>query len=185
MKNILFSGGLDSAVCLYSTDEPSFATFVSYGQPAEREEHSAANRIAMHFGCELKIIRITGLVLGDMLSTIGLAGPRVIQSRNALLLAAAVNLGGESVTIGCSGVDATDYPDCRPGFIETMDGVMRDAYGIGIRAPLLNLSPEEVLERAKELKVPLSWLWSCYTPKAKNERCGTCDACERRSAIGT
>ncbi len=95
--------------------------------------------------------------------------------------------GASTVYHGAQADDHADYPDCRPEFInaaaEAVDLSTPDGQPLVVSAPLLDLSKEEVLERAAEVGVAFEYTYSCYerTPVDDPQPCGECPACLERA----
>jgi len=93
-----------------------------------------------------------------------------------------------AVFVGANAIDYSGYPDCRPEFYAAMETVLRlgsklgSAYGvgIGIEAPIIQLSKAEIVAHAAALGAPLHLTWSCY--EGGDAPCGACDSCLLRAA---
>jgi 7-cyano-7-deazaguanine synthase len=74
------------------------------------------------------------------------------------------------------------YPDCRLDFV----GAMAAAVYIGtyhdvrLRAPLIEMYKDEIIEKGTFLNVPYELTWSCY--KGGAYHCGVCPTCRARKA---
>lgn len=180
MSTLLLSGGVDS-VAVLSSSEPARTVFVDYGQPASAQERAAAKRWADRFDCEHFEFAVTGIQLGEMAAASGVPGPRVVQARNAILVGVAANVtpAGGTVLIGAHLGDAENYPDCRPGFITRMNQAFRDAYDVGVVAPLIALTRHEILDALREKHVEFQSCWSCYAPLPNGQQCGACNSCKQ------
>lgn len=182
---VLLSGGLDSAVLaaqLREADRLGGALFIDYGQPAGRQEFSAAMDVADWLGMELhdsKMILPTAGDLGD-----GRLG--VVAGRNLALLAHGIAwasaLGCGSVAIGATADDQDGYPDCRIAWVESASSMCEAAYGVAVVAPLSQLHKPAVIAEAVRLRVPVHLTWTCYTPKM-GQPCKVCAACRRMDAV--
>ena len=120
----------------------------------------------------LKAVHAFGLDLGDMTAQ---HAARVVPSRNAALLSLAANvapgMGGDALVIGCNQADDRDYPDCRRGFLDSMEA----ALGLPVLSPLIGMSKAQIIAKAKELGLTQADAWSCYT--AGPRACGACPSC--------
>jgi 7-cyano-7-deazaguanine synthase len=171
---------VDSATILWSVSEP-LGIFAHYGQPSARQEHDAAAALAEVRGCPLVVV-VASLDLGEMSAPSGAPGLRVVHGRNLALIGLAVNAaaarGLTSIAIGAHAGDA-DYPDCRPEFVDALSRLSLAAYGVQVDAPLLAMSRSDVVDRARQLGVPIDLCWSCYAPDQDGRPCGTCNSCRQ------
>lgn len=204
MKNsvIIVSGGLDSITLLYDKAETiALAVSFDYGQ-----NHGAKELpFAAHHCRKLGIPHITiplsfmhryfksSLLDGaeaipeghyaeeNMKST-------VVPFRNGIMLAIAIGIaeshGLKRVYIANHGGDHTIYPDCRPDFIQAMDGAATAGTFVNVRieAPYTNITKADIVRRGTALGVDYSKTWSCY--KGSDVHCGKCGTCvERKEAF--
>jgi 7-cyano-7-deazaguanine synthase len=188
---VLLSGGQDSTTCLHWALErgPVEALVVDYGQRHFREVGSAmtiANLagVRLHQGSIEFPVR-SALIDGGPIGTRPDGLPTTfVPGRNAALLALAAGLGPE-VVIGCSSVDYSGYPDCRPNFLAAQEAALSLALDkpVTIHAPLLHLSKRETVLLAYKLG-PECWnalghSWTCYV--GDERPCGECPACVLRA----
>jgi 7-cyano-7-deazaguanine synthase len=168
---VLLSGGLDSSACVCFYSSQGFVVdtlFIDYGQPAATDENEAAVAISSHYGTTHRIIHIDGS---------SRKGSGVIRGRNAFLLISALaesRSGSGLIVIGIH--DGTQYPDCSPQFISTIQGIY-DLYCDGrviAAAPFVNWSKREIWEYCRTHKVPIELTYSCQTG---GKPCGSCDSC--------
>ena len=92
--------------------------------------------------------------------------------------------GLKRVLIANHGGDHAIYPDCRPDFIEAMDGAMQAGTyeGVQLAAPYTNLAKADLVRRGAKLGIDYGQTYSCY--RGGEKHCGTCDTCtERREAF--
>ena len=203
---VLFSGGLDSSTCLAIAREDGFvphALAVSYGQRHEHELE-AAERVARALSVPLKVVSLDLRAIGGSALTTDLAVPKdapiggaipvtYVPARNTALLALALGyaetLGAQDMYIGVNAIDYSGYPDCRPAFIEAFEKLANVATAAAvegraryrIRAPLLQLSKAQIIQRGTRLGVPYALTHSCYDPDAQGRACGRCDSCRLRA----
>ncbi len=204
---ILFSGGLDSSTCLAIAREEGFECYAlsfDYGQ-RHRVELEAASRIAKTLGVkEHKILSCPLHELGgSALTDTRLEVPQnivddtripitYVPARNtvflALALAWAESLGAFDLFIGANAIDYSNYPDCRPDFIEAFQHLADLATRAGvegehfkIHAPLLKLTKAEIIQRGIRLGLDYSQTISCYAPSKAAEACGHCASCLLRA----
>lgn len=206
---VLLSGGVDSSTTLAIAKSEGFdvhALSFQYGQK-HALELEAAKRIAAAFSVANHIIvmidlrKFGGSALtsdvdvpkGRSEEEIGTGIPiTYVPARNTIFLSFAMAwaevLGAQDIFIGVNALDYSGYPDCRPEFIAafermanlaTKQGVEGEAK-FSIRAPLINLSKAEIIEKGTSLGVDYSLTLSCYDPSAGGEACGECDSCRLR-----
>ena len=201
---VIFSGGLDSTVCLYiALKKYSYVELVSFNYHQRHIiELKYAKKIAIKLNLKHTIIKIPSeIFLGSSLTEEKIKVPKkslhknklpntYVPGRNILFLSYASsfaesrNIG--NIYIGVNALDYSGYPDCRPQFIKIfqemillgMRGVGKR--GIQIQTPLLNLSKKEIIELGDKLNVPINDTHSCYDPQ-KNKPCGSCDSCLLRN----
>lgn len=203
---VLLSGGMDSATCLalaVQDGRPVHALTVDYGQRHARELRSA-RALARHYRVGRHIVLT--LPLGPLLvSTLTRPGSRLprgrdrgrsipptyVPARNTILLSLALGYAEStrlgSIYLGANAIDYSGYPDCRPEFLRAFERVARvgtrrgveTGRGIEVRAPLLRLSKEAIVQLGERLRVPWELTWSCYAGGSRP--CGRCDACRLRA----
>lgn len=207
---VLVSGGLDSAVTLAAAVADGFeahALSFDYGQ-RHRVEIAAATRVAKTLGAhEHRIARIDLRVFGGSALTDDIPVPlrrdeaeighgygipvTYVPARNTIFLSYALGnaeaIGAADIFIGVNCVDYSDYPDCRPEFLETFErlaalGTKAGVEGTRIRihAPLLELTKAEIIRKGIALGVDFSITHSCYNPSPEGAACGVCDSCQLR-----
>lgn len=203
---VLLSGGLDSATCLaYARTQgyQCYALSFDYGQK-HSAELVAAQRIAQQFGViEHQIIQLKDLghLGGSALTDPSIQAPDHVDSadipityvpaRNTIMLAIALGwaeiLEAQRIIIGVSAVDYSNYPDCRPEYIDafrnlaalaTKQGV--DGHPVIIETPLINLSKAETIRWGLSLGVDYGLTVSCYRANQAGLACGDCSSCYLR-----
>lgn len=169
---MLFSGGLDSALCLHLSlirSEKVFAVGFDYGQPHGIELEYAA-RFCANRGVPFKVLNLGFLPKPDDL---------VFSGRNLLLAAnaavEALAMGADTIVMGANRSDSKDFPDCRPDFFEGLEKSLK-AYGIGLKVPLLGMSKTQIVELAEREGLNRAETWTCYKPNNGNP-CGVCYSC--------
>jgi 7-cyano-7-deazaguanine synthase len=195
----LLSGGIDSSVVLAlavrECKEVLALTF-DYGQKARLREISAAGSVAVFFGVPHMVVQLDfsrwgGSALTDADMDVPMkevAGIPVtyVPGRNIVFISVAASIaqakGFSKIYCGANSVDYSGYPDCRPEFIEQMQAVLRIGMGfdISVEAPLIRVTKKGIIEKAKELGVPVQATWSCYL--GGKEPCGKCPSCRIRLA---
>lgn len=171
MRAVLLSGGIDSAFAGFCVGEGPTVTgvFVDYGQPARKMEALAAAQLADAFGWRLTVANVSGMPLGQMGDGVG---AHVVPARNVWLIALAAAFGDE-VWIGCAPQDERDYEDCRLGFLDSADKMLRT---IGRRLNWSNTHRDGRIAWLARRGV-LDLTWSCYGPGPKP--CGECASCRQ------
>lgn len=207
MKNavILFSGGLDSTTCLAYAKSQGFhchALSFHYGQ-RHSSELNAAKRIAKHFDVNHIIMDLPISQFGhSALTDTSIAVPdfkekhtnipsTYVPARNTIFLSFALGcaevLKAQDIFIGVSAVDYSNYPDCRPDYIETFQKLANLATRAGveegnihIQTPLIHLSKAETIKLGMSLGVDYEMTVSCYQANEEGKACGKCDSCAFR-----
>jgi len=74
------------------------------------------------------------------------------------------------------------YPDCRLDFVGAMAAAVYIGtyHSIRLKAPLIEMYKNEIVELGQKLGVPWHLTWSCY--KGGEVHCGTCPTCRARKA---
>jgi 7-cyano-7-deazaguanine synthase len=202
---VLLSGGLDSATVLAIAHADGYlchALSFDYGQ-RHRAELQAADRIAAALGAvEHRTMRIDFAGIGgSALTDKNIAVPEVQQvgipityvpARNTVFLSLALGwaevLHSADMFIGVNAVDYSGYPDCRPAFIQAFEQLANLATKAGVegssqfkvRAPLINLSKAQIIQRGLQLGVDFSQTVSCYQADSEGRACGRCESCRLR-----
>lgn len=201
---LIYSGGLDSTVLLYSLlaeGHEVYALSIDYGQRHKRELNSART-ICRAVGVTHQVADLSGLnplLAGSSLTSKSVAVPEghyaeetmkqtIVPNRNMILLSIA---GGwalsqkcEAVAYAAHGGDHAIYPDCRHEFTEAMDKALRlaDWETLYLLNPFVTRTKADLVRLGSELGVPFEQTWSCY--KGGRAHCGRCGTCvERREAF--
>ena len=188
---VLLSGGLDSATLMGLAGERLLgAIFFDYGAAANHQERRCAGKLAEWYGVYLRVFPLA-IHRGDMDDREGAPGARVVPARNLIFIACALNyahkIGAKRIWYGACADDWTSYADCRPSFIGNLNLAIQgwspnDPREPVIDAPLIWMGKREIVAKARELVVPISDTWSCYTPD-HGRPCGTCDGCISRIGV--
>ena len=200
-KIVLYSGGLDSTVLIWSLRPDVKALLVDYDQRHKKELVRAAE-LCQSNNIEFNIADLTGI--RHLLNKGSQSGPEqppeghytemsmkttIVPNRNSIMLSVAI---GWAISTDCHEVwfaahagDHTIYPDCRPEFINAFNEAMLLANAwnpVVVVAPFKNMSKAQIVKLGAELHVPFAATWSCYVGKAKH--CGKCGTCvERKEAF--
>ena len=210
---VLLSGGQDSTTCLFWAKKQFkhlYALTINYGQRHDTEIHAAAE-IAQLADCvqhALLPLDVLGHIGGSALvdKTIPLEASggipdkempeglptSYVPGRNIFLLATAatyaVKVGAHHIVTGVCQTDYSGYPDCRAGFIASMEDMFMQAFPTGalpmqIHTPLMKLTKAETVNMAVDLGEPcleaLSHSVTCY--HGEKPGCGDCPACDLRA----
>ena len=178
---LLLSGGLDSQTLaheLVATKCAVHAVLFDYQQP-QVAELQFAKACCKRLGIQYTTLPLPPLGGLNRKSWI-------VKNRNAILLHTAANkaleLGAESLFIGCNADDRDYFPDCRQPFIDSINRSLELAgFDIKVWAPYVNLTKREIADKAREYNVPVHEIWSCYQPK-NGKQCGRCPACLKLKA---
>jgi 7-cyano-7-deazaguanine synthase len=203
---VLLSGGLDSATVLAVARADGYAPYAlsfRYGQ-RHAVELDAARRVAEAQGAVRHVIADMDLrVFGGSALTDDIDVPHhasadeldagipvtYVPARNtvflSLALAWAETLGASDVFIGVNALDYSGYPDCRPEYIRAFEQMANLATKAGVegrqrlrvRAPLIEMTKAQIIERGLALGVDYSLTHSCYDPDPEGRACGSCDSC--------
>lgn len=197
---ILFSGGLDSTVCLAMAKAQGFSCYalsIDYGQhPAELQ---AAEKIAK----QLQVAAHKTLAVPlKQLATSSLTDARLVKAhqayegvssnyvpaRNTVFLSLALawmeGVGAHDIFIGACLADGAGFPDCREAYFSAYENLMLLATKQGvegqaatIHTPILHWSKAEIVAKGLALGVDLAATFSCYAPTANATPCGVCESC--------
>jgi len=206
---LLLSGGLDSTTLLAHALRENFdvhAMTFRYGQ-RHSTEVSAARRVAAAYGIrEHVIVDIDLRTFGGSALTsdvpvpknrdVAAAGSEIpityVPARNTVFLSFALAwsevLGAADIFIGVNALDYSGYPDCRPEYIASFEhmanlatrGGVDGTNRVRIRAPFINFTKAEIIQRGLTLGVDYRITQSCYDPSEDGFACGHCDACQLR-----
>lgn len=201
---VLVSGGLDSATVLAIARQEGWrcnALSVDYGQ-RHRAELAAAAQVARSLGAaEHRIAHVDlGIFGGSALTDAAIEVPTnpppgipitYVPARNtvflSLALAHAEVTDSDAVFTGANAVDYSGYPDCRPEYLEAFERMANlatrravEGRPIEVRAPIVDLSKEQIVRRGTELGVDFSLTVSCYNADNVGRACAHCDACRFR-----
>ncbi len=202
---VLCSGGLDSATVMAIAKNDGYDIYAlsfCYGQRHEIEIE-AARRVANVTGVKEHLVLnvdlgcMGGSALTDKidvpkaenLSEISSGIPiTYVPARNTVFLSYSLALAevkkSNDIFLGVNAVDYSGYPDCRPEYIDAFEKLANLATKAGvegnkvhIRAPLINMTKAEIIQRGFSLGVDYTITHSCYDPDDSGRACGSCDSC--------
>jgi 7-cyano-7-deazaguanine synthase len=185
-----------------------YAMTFRYGQ-RHAAEIEAARRVARRFAVrDHVVVDIDLRVFGGSALTSDIPVPKdrplspadlaagipvtYVPARNTIFLSFALAwaevLEAGDIFIGVNQIDFSGYPDCRPAYIEAFERMANLAtkaavegwLPVRIRAPLLDLTKQQIIALGTRLGVDYGLTLSCYDPSPEGEACGRCDACRLR-----
>lgn len=195
---VILSGGMDSATCLalalYMKPNKVHCITFKYGQKHTRETQDVVN-VANHFDTGCTVIDL-GNLADNFNTALGKNSDIEIPEghtdgvpatyvpfRNTIMLAIAAGYaeswGYRSIMYGANIIDYSGYPDCRPEYVDAMQGVI-DIHTklVRIDAPIAYLTKSDVVRLGEKLKVPWHLTWSCY--RGGDKACNKCPSCQYR-----
>ena len=198
----ILSGGMDSTLCSYIAKDSGYdvvAVHFNYGQRTQDRELKAFRDICdsldtsntyeidLDFFTDIGASALTDSSIDVPTDGVEEGVPiTYVPFRNGIFLsiagAIAEKEGAEAIYIGVVEEDSSGYPDCRDGFInsmqETINSGTRDETTLELITPLVHLKKSQIVQKATELDVPLHLTWSCY--QDSEVACGVCDSCRLR-----
>jgi len=208
MKNaiILFSGGIDSTTCLEIAKEQGFACYAlsfAYGQKHTVEVERAKKIASLAGVVEHRVLNLPiGEYGGSSLTDASITVPdhqdvsgipnTYVPARNTIFLSFALSWGevvcAYDIFIGANCIDYSQYPDCRPDYLQAFETLANLATKVGreenqgfkVHAPLLHLNKAEIIREGNRLGIDYGQTISCYRADQNGHACGTCDSCTYR-----
>ena len=188
-KLMLLSGGLDSAA-VAALERPERALFVDYGQVSAEAERKAAKAVAHHLDLDLDELDIdldsvgSGLLAGSGQPEAAPTSewyPFRNQQLATIAAAHALKRGLGAAVLGTVAGDGDRHADSTPGFVSTLDMlVRRQEGGVRVLAPHINALPHELLELSGLPEEVINQTHSCHVG---NLACGECPGCLRRTKV--
>ena len=204
MKNsvIIVSGGMDSITLLYDhKDEIALGISFDYGSNHNAREipyakmhcerlgirHITINLDFMHQYFKSSLLEGADAIPEGHYADDNMKST-VVPFRNGIMLSIAIGIAEsnnlDQVFIANHGGDHTIYPDCRPEFINAIDGAATAGTYNNVRvvAPYTDITKGEIASIGKRLGIDYTETWSCY--KGGEKHCGKCGTCvERKEAL--
>jgi len=198
----IISGGMDSALSAKIAQIDGYeliAVHFNYGQRTEQKELECYRKIVSSLNIKesyeipldfFKQIGATALIDKSLDIPIGGIEDGVpityVPFRNGIFISIATAIaekhGAEALYIGVVEEDSSGYPDCREGYISSMQKAInlgtKDETVLEIKMPLVAMKKEQIVKKSLELSVPLADTWSCY--QNEDLACGVCDSCRLR-----
>jgi len=203
---VLSSGGLDSTTAMAMARQAGYEIYslsFRYGQ-RHALELDAARRVAKALGAKEHLVidmDLTGI--GGSALTDDLDVPKArkdeemrkgipvtyVPGRNTIFLSYALAwaevVGASDIFIGVNAIDYSGYPDCRPEYIEAFEHLanlctkagVEGQTPIRIRAPLMQMTKAQIIQKGMALGVDYRMTHSCYDPSVEGKACGYCDSC--------
>ncbi len=198
----IISGGMDSALSAKIAQQDGYeliGVHFNYAQRTEQKELMCYRKIVDSLEIKesyeipldfFKDIGATALIDKNLdIPTGGIEeGVPItyVPFRNGIFISIATAIaekhGAKALYIGVVEEDSSGYPDCREGYISSMESAInlgtKDETRLQIKMPLVAMKKGEIVKKSLELGVPLKDTWSCY--KNEDLACGLCDSCRLR-----
>jgi 7-cyano-7-deazaguanine synthase len=202
----VLSGGLDCCVAtsIYADEYDITAITFNYNQKSLDKELEAAKMICKKFNMKHVIIDLPWLdeisnsslnsdedipevspeELDDDIQALKNAKSVWVPARNtvfcSIALSYAESIKAEIIIVGWDYEEAVTFPDNSKEYLESFNKTIH--YGsfddIEIKAPLIDMTKKEIVEKGKEIDAPMELSYSCYAGTDKH--CGLCESCKRR-----
>lgn len=203
---VLLSGGLDSATVLAIATAEGYqchAISFDYEQRHQAELNAAKElatsyQVVSHRIIHMNMHTIGGSALTDQSIDVPVSGVEegvipvtYVPARNTIFLSYALGLAevvdADDIFIGVNAVDYSGYPDCRPEYIAAFENMANlatkrgiEGKPIKIKAPLIDLTKAQIIEKGSRLGLDYGLTVSCYQADEKGAACGVCDSCRLR-----
>ncbi|MBC97919.1 MAG: 7-cyano-7-deazaguanine synthase QueC [Halobacteriovoraceae bacterium] len=201
---VLVSGGMDSLVSAAIANEAheSLAFLhLNYGQNTEDKEFECFQKIAEFYNVPESLQKVIDITFLKQIGGSSLTDDQIevkkyhgdseeipdsyVPFRNTHIISMAVSwaevIGAKKIYIGAVEEDSSGYPDCRPSYYQAMNALIKQGTKDGdieVITPVIDLSKDQIVKKAVELKAPIAASWSCY--EKEDKACGVCDSCALR-----
>jgi len=202
----LLSSGLDSVVAsTLAREELEMALTVDYGQKAAPREIQYSRKVSEILGLSHRVVELPWLRdISSSALTSGASVPQMseeelnqeeatlrsarrvwVPNRNAVMVNVAASFaeayGFDSLVVGFDAEEAATFPDNSSGFVVAVNRALSFSTlnGVKVRAPVIDLTKEEIVRLGVEKGAPLEWSWSCYY--GGESPCLKCESCQRRA----
>ena len=207
----VLSGGLDSTVAtsIYANDYDITAITFNYGQQSIKQELKHAKMICEKLDMKhividlpwLKEISNSSLTtdksipqpsdndLDDYDKSIETAKSVWVPARNtvfcSIALSYAESIQAKIIIVGWDYEEAVTFPDNSKEYLKSFNETVK--YGsfddIEIKAPLIDMTKEDIVKKGHEVNAPMNISYSCYV--GCDTHCGVCESCKRRKRAFT
>lgn len=203
---VIISGGVDSSTVLSMVAKDGYEIYAisfDYKQRHLFEIEKVKNVISDYNVKEHKIVEIDLRAFGgsaltddnidvpeyDKASDVGDEIPvTYVPARNTIFLSYALGyaeiVGAYDIFIGVHTTDHSNYPDCRPAYLQSFENLANLATEAGvsgnkirIHAPLIDKTKSEIVAIGLKNNIDYSKTISCYNPTEEGYSCGKCLAC--------
>ena len=202
----VLSGGLDCTVAtsMFAKDYEILAITFNYGQKAFKRELQASKEICEKMNWTHEVIDLPWLSkisnstlntdddvpelkdedLDDFEKSSESASSVWVPARNtaftSIALSYAESMGASAIIVGWNGEEGATFPDNSKGYLEKFNQLIEEGSPdeIKIKAPLIDLNKEEIVEMGIKYDAPMELSYSCY--KGRKKQCGICESCMRR-----
>lgn len=203
---VLVSGGVDSTTVLSIVKQLGYDIYAISFNYSQRHkiEIEKVKEVVKDYGVkDHKIVDIDLKVFGGSALTddaidvpkysdaaeVGNSIPvTYVPARNTIFLSYALGyaeiIGSSDIFLGVHATDYSNYPDCRPEYIQSFEDMANLATGAGvngnkirIHAPIIDKTKAEIVAIGLRNGVDYSKTISCYDPTIDAKSCGKCLAC--------
>ncbi len=203
---ILLSGGLDSVVslaCIKEQYDDILALTFDYSQKSAMQEIKSSKKVADLYGIKHRIIKLDwlGSISGSALNnsskvpvlseedlddkniTADSAKSVWVPNRNALFINIAASfaeaMNFNAIIIGANKEEGATFIDNSKEFITAVNNSLKYSVNskIEVKAPLINMTKDDIVKKGTELNIPFNLIYSCY--RGNEKHCGKCESCQR------